>query len=331
MIRENVDDHQLENSADEEASQHASSIGWVNKNPVVHSWDSSSSDGDYMVMAIKRRGVTELKVAGAQLPIKVNGKPTRVWIDSGSPISIFTIGELRKTLGTSGVKLDNLTEEDNAFRDYGNNPLQMIGTMAVTIQSNGWKIQARIKVIGGNRPSIIGRDLMPQLGLQLVQQTPGDQIMSIGEGSHDALEPEGELDSWQTYFSKQFSNLFSRVGKIRNYKVAAEFFENLTPVQQKGRRVPISLQEKVDAEIDKLLKQGHIEKLPECSDKYFVSPIVITVKKDGSVKLALESRELNKQVHKNKYQMPNIEELMDTVGQTISEKNRETYISQQWI
>ena len=93
-------------------------------------------------------------------------------------------------------------------------------------------------------------------------------------------------------------------------------------MQQKGRRVPISLQEKVDAEIDKLLKQGHIEKLSECSDKYFVSPIVTTVKKDGSVKLALESRELNKQVHKNKYQMPNIEELMDTVGQTISEKKQ---------
>ena len=332
MIRENVDDGHLENSADEEASQHASSIGWVNKNPVVRSWDSSSSDGDYMVMAIKHKRVTELKVAGAQLPIKVNGKPTRVWIDSGSPISIFTIGELRKTLGTSGVKLDNLTEEDNAFRDYGNNPLQMIGKMAVTIQSNGWKIHARIKVIGGNRPSIIGRDLMPQLGLQLVQQSPGVQIMSIEENNQDALEPEGELDSWQTYFSKQFSNLFSRVEKIRNYKVPAEFFENLTPVQQKGSRVPISLQEKVDAEINKPLQQGHIEKLTECSDKYFVSPIVITVKKDGSVKLALESRELNKQVHKNKYQMPNIEELKDTVGQTISEKkNRETYISQQWI
>ena len=208
MIRENADDGHLENSGDEEASQHASSIGWVNKNPVVHSWDSSSSDGDYMVMAIKHKRVTELKVAGAQLPIKVNEKPTRVWIDSGSPISIFTIGELRKTLGTSGVKLDNLTEEDNAFRDYGNNPLQMIGTMAVTRQSNGWKIHARIKVIGGNRPSIIGRDLMPQLGLQLVQQSPGKQIMSTEEGNQDALEPEGELGSWQTYFSKQFSNLF---------------------------------------------------------------------------------------------------------------------------
>ena len=78
MIRENVDETHLDNSADEEASQHASSIGWVNKNPVVHSWDSSSSDGDYMVMAIKHKRSTELKVAGAQLPIKINGKSTRV-------------------------------------------------------------------------------------------------------------------------------------------------------------------------------------------------------------------------------------------------------------
>ena len=76
------------------------------------------------------------------------------------------------------------------------------------------------------------------------------------------------------------------------------------------------------------MQQGHIEKLEECSDKYFVSPIVITVKKDGSVKLSLESKELNKQVHKNKYQMPNIEELMDTVGQTISErKTGDVYFS----
>ena len=92
MVRENADDRHLENSEDEEASQHASSIGWVNKNPVVHSWNSSSSDGNYMVMAIKNKRFTELKVAGAQLLIRSNGKSARVWLDSGSPISIFTIG-----------------------------------------------------------------------------------------------------------------------------------------------------------------------------------------------------------------------------------------------
>ena len=40
------------------------------------------------------------------------------------------------------------------------------------------------------------------------------------------------------------------------------------------------------------------------------------------MKIALESREFNKQVHKNKYQMPNIEELVDTTGQLISEKKQ---------
>ena len=72
------------------------------------------------------------------------------------------------------------------------------------------------------------------------------------------------------------------------------------PIYPKGRRVPITLQEKVGKEIDKLMAQGHIQKLEECSDKYFVSPIVITVKKHGSVKLALESTELKKQVHKKR-------------------------------
>ena len=125
-----------------------------------------------------------------------------------------------------------------------------------------------------------------------------------------AEEPEDEqMDRWQQYFSKVFPKLFTRIGKVQ-----AEFFKNLVPVQQKGRRMPVTLQDKVDKEIDKLLAQGHIEKLKDCSDRYFVSPIVITVKKDKSVKLALESRELNKQLHKNNCQMPNIEEVVDTIG-----------------
>ena len=68
-----------------------------------------------------------------------------------------------------------------------------------------------------------------------------------------------------------YPNSFTRIGKIRNAKVIAEFFEKLKPVQQKGRRVPISVQDKVDKEIDRLIKEGHIIILQECSDKYFVS------------------------------------------------------------
>ena len=115
----------------------------------------------------------------------------------------------------------------------------MIGAMAVTIESNGWTINARIKVIGGNRPSIIGRDLMPQFGLQLVQQSPpGDQIMSIDEVDPEPSVPEGEFDWWQTYFSKQFSNLLNRVGKIRNYEVQQNFLKTSSQYNKRDDEFP---------------------------------------------------------------------------------------------
>ena len=55
-------------------------------------------------------------------------------------------------------------------------------------------------------------------------------------------------------------------------------------------------------------------------------------KKDGSVKLALESGELNKQVHKNKYQMPNIEKLVDAIWEVfIPRKNNGRCFLPRWI
>ena len=192
--------------------------------------------------------------------------------------------------------------------------INILGKVAVMMSLNGWAAPAQVSVISGNHQSTLGRDLMGTLGLELVQRK---KVMGItGEGSSQ----EEEYDELQTYFCKLYPNLFTRIEKIRNAKLRAEFFENLKPIQQKGHRVPISLQDKVDKEIPWLINEGHIVKLQECSDKYFVSPIVITVKKDGSIKLALESRELNKQVHKNKYQMPNIDELVDEISQIIAER-----------
>ena len=165
--------------AEDAYSQHENSVGWVNTpDKRQRSWNSDCSE-DYVVMAIKSRKETELKVAGARLPIKINGRQTNVWIDSGSPISIFTVGELKRTLGTAGVNVKEPAPEDDELKDCGNNPLQLLGTMDVSLETNGWVTEARIKVIGGNRPSIIGRDLMPNLGLQIVQRTPEQKVMSV--------------------------------------------------------------------------------------------------------------------------------------------------------
>ena len=58
--------------------------------------------------------------------------------------------------------------------------------------------------------------------------------------------------------------------------------------------------------------------MDKCTNDFFIAPIVITAKKDGSIKLALDAKPINAQIFKNKYQMPIVDELMDNVGQVIS-------------
>ena len=67
-----------------------------------------------------------------------------------------------------------------------------------------------------------------------------------------------------------------------------------------------------------------LKKLSNCSDQFLISPIVITVKKDYSIKRALDSKTLNEAIHKNKYQMPKSDSLIKIISQTMSNAPQET-------
>ena len=71
------------------------------------------------------------------------------------------------------------------------------------------------------------------------------------------------------------------------------------------------------------MEEGHIEKVNEVTDKQFIQPVVITVKKDKSVKIALDARALNNEIVKDKYQMPNLEHLVDLVAEQLDNKEQE--------
>ena len=101
-----------------------------------------------------------------------------------------------------------------------------------------------------------------------------------------------------------------------------QFIPDVTPIQQKSRRIAIHLEERVEKELNKLIDQQHFIKLEKHSEKQFRSPIVITVKKDQTVKIALDSKKTNKFIHKNKYHMPNIDLLLDNIAQTIKSDNK---------
>ena len=67
------------------------------------------------------------------------------------------------------------------------------------------------------------------------------------------------------------------------------------------------------------MENGHIEKATDIDENCFVSPAVITVEKDKTVKIALDSRKFNEITVKKETQMPNIAELISRISRKIAD------------
>ena len=58
-------------------------------------------------------------------------------------------------------------------------------------------------------------------------------------------------------------------------------------------------------------------------DDVFIQPTVIRVKRDKTVKIALDAREMNENIKKDNYQMPNLDDLLNTLAETITTQKGE--------
>ena len=72
-------------------------------------------------------------------------------------------------------------------------------------------------------------------------------------------------------------------------------------------------------ELKRLIKHGYLGRATEITDDCFVNPAVIKVKKEKSIKNALDSRKLNEVTIKRNAQMPNMKELISRISRKISE------------
>ena len=99
---------------------------------------------------------------------------------------------------------------------------------------------------------------------------------------------------------RKFPSIFLKQDRIVVHTIKNDFKDGAKVTQQKGRRVPLQLQTAVKKEVKTLLKEGHIEKINKITNEMFIQPVVITVKKDQSVKTALDARLPNKAKLKNK-------------------------------
>ena len=105
----------------------------------------------------------------------------------------------------------------------------------------------------------------------------------------------------------EYQSRFEEIGKLNDTRVHLTIDTAVKPVACKHRRIPFHLRNKVESEISRLASAGVIEPINEPSG--WVSPVVITNKLDGSIRLCVDMTEPNKAIKRVHQIIPTIEDI----------------------
>ena len=141
------------------------------------------------------------------------------------------------------------------------------------------------------------------------------------------IQLEDTSQSEKRRIIERFPDLFKNNTTIKDTEINIQLKSGHYPVKQKARPIPLHLQE-VGKELKKLIKTGQFEKVKHLDEDCFVSPVVITVKSDKSVKIALDSRKLNDSCITIRPHMPIMEKLLNQISVEITrDRTKELKIS----
>ena len=101
----------------------------------------------------------------------------------------------------------------------------------------------------------------------------------------------------------------NHIGKCNSY-IHSFTVTDLTPFNHKSRPIPSSLMSKTDDVIDKMLAEGIIEP----SDSQYINPLCIVIKADGSIRLTIDARELNRRSIPNHYRNEPVDKLLNRIN-----------------
>lgn len=240
---------------------------------LVNAYDSNVKD-EYIFCITSGKSDNEIGC-------KVGGVPINVVIDSGSKYNIMGHKTWEYLKEKKIVVSKQRKDADHEFKAYGGHPLTVVGVFETKIETAYKNCVADFYVLQDYGKVLIGYKTGIPLG-----------IMKIGENVN-AIQQNGPLS------------------KIKGFIVDIPIREDVKPVAQPYRRVPVPLEEAVDKKIDELLEQGIIEKVHEPSK--WISPLV-PVPKNGDVRLCVDMRRANEAVERENHPLPTMEDFLPHIG-----------------
>ena len=286
-----------------------------------------SGDEEQLVLRVDGNGSKPFHMEGMMC-----GNHFRAIIDTGSSVSIFTMKDLQKIVGERKVVIRDMIDGEK-FVDYNKKPFNLLGYQFVRLEVAGDTVsKTQIFVALNSGKSIVGRDWLVALCSKITQPIEKGECEIIQQSVNSSkticeISPEEKQSPEIKQLMGDFPKLFKDKGRVKEFEIKINVKSETKITQEKVHTILFQLQEQIDKKIEKLLKEGHIEKVDKIQDDVFIQPTVIAVKKDKSVNIAPDARALNQSIAKDKYQMPNLNNLIDVIAEKLDQKEGETWYS----
>lgn len=245
--------------------------------------------------------------------IRVENVHLDALIDTGSQLSL-----IREDVFCN-LRVTKLFERKIKLTGFANGAMETEGYFQATTVIDGIKHDVTLHVVpraAMNFDVIIGMDVLSRC-----ETIINPDRVTIGKYDADAFfvnynvtdKQNDELDieltvskEIRTKIETMVETYVPKKRKDANVELRVITKDDL-PVFQRPRRLPLPEKEIVDRQIKEWIDHGIIE---PCSSEY-ASPVVIVKKKDGTPRVCVDFRNLNKKIVKDRHPLPLLEDLID--------------------
>ena len=220
-------------------------------------------------------------------------------VDTGAMKSVISDRTYRRLW--SKDRAPPLQPTDAKLKTYTGERINVLGAITVDVTCNGQQARLSLLVVAGNGPSLMGQDWLQAIRLDWAHL---HQVRSTSK-------LQGVLDAHSQVFD-------DKLGKVQGVAAKLHIEPNIQPIFCRLRTVPYALRSKVEAELDRLEKEGVIEPV-QFSD--WAAPIVPVVKKDSSIRICGDYKlTVNRAAKMDTYPLPRIDDLFASLagGKTFS-------------
>lgn len=166
--------------------------------------------------------------------------------------------------------------------------LDLLGEFDCNVKVGNKEIDANFVVVKGKGRGLLGFETAVRL--EILKIGPQLQI------NHVSMRKE----------------LFSGIGKLKDFQLKLPIDPLVPPVAQALRRVPFKIRDQVEEQINRLLREDIIERVEGPTP--WVSPVVPVVKDSGKFRLCVDMRRANQAIVRERFPLPVLEEVLDKIS-----------------